>query len=73
MTSDVRPDARHLFVARVAEALLVRPGEGRRTALLFTHLFLASAVFVMGRTVRDTLFLAYSPSTRSRRCSSATG
>ncbi len=40
------------------EGLLIRPGEGRRTALLFTHLVLASSVFVMGRTVRDTLFLS---------------
>jgi ATP/ADP translocase/HEAT repeat protein len=41
-----------------SSVLLVRPGEGRRTALCFLHLFLASAVFVMGRTVRDTLFLS---------------
>ncbi len=39
-------------------ALQIRPGEGRRTALLFLHLFLASAVFFLGRTVRDTLFLS---------------
>jgi ATP/ADP translocase/HEAT repeat protein len=45
-------------VGRLGAALLIRPGEGRRTALLFTHLLLASAVFVMGRTVRDTLFLS---------------
>ncbi len=38
--------------------LNIRPGEGRRTALLFLHLFLASAVFFLGRTVRDTLFLS---------------
>lgn len=42
----------------LSSALLVRPGEGRRTALCFLHLLLASAVFVMGRTVRDTLFLS---------------
>ncbi len=36
----------------------IRPGEGRRSALLFTQLFLASAVFILGRTVRDTLFLS---------------
>jgi ATP/ADP translocase/HEAT repeat protein len=36
----------------------IRPGEGRRTGLLFLHLFLASAVFFLGRTVRDTLFLS---------------
>ena len=46
-------------VAAFLEATLkIRPGEGRRTALLFTHLFLASAVFILGRTVRDTLFLS---------------
>jgi len=39
-------------------ALGIRPGEGRRTSLLFLHLFLASAVFFLGRTVRDTLFLS---------------
>ncbi|HET6586045.1 MAG TPA: Npt1/Npt2 family nucleotide transporter [Nannocystaceae bacterium] len=39
----------------------VRPGEGRRTALLFAYLLLASAVFVLGRTVRDTLFLSRYP------------
>jgi len=38
--------------------LLIRPREGRRTALCFFLLLLASAVFVMGRTVRDTLFLS---------------
>lgn len=41
-----------------SDVLSVRPGEGTRTALLFSQLFLASAVFVMGRTVRDTLFLS---------------
>jgi ATP/ADP translocase/HEAT repeat protein len=49
-------------VAAFVEATLhVRPGEGRRTALLFTHLLLASAVFILGRTVRDTLFLSRYP------------
>jgi ATP/ADP translocase/HEAT repeat protein len=38
--------------------LRIRPGEGRRTALLFTHLLLAASVFILGRTVRDTLFLS---------------
>ncbi len=42
-------------------ALRVRPGEGRRTAWLFVHLLLASAVFFLGRTVRDTLFLSRYP------------
>jgi MFS family permease len=41
--------------------LLIRPGEGRRTALLFLQLLLASSVFILGRTVRDTLFLTYYP------------
>src|SRR5688500_6333605 len=42
-----------------AAALLgVRRGEGRRTIILFVYLLLASAVFVLGRTVRDTLFLS---------------
>ncbi len=40
-------------------ALGVRPGEGRRTMLLFLHLLLASSVFILGRTVRDTLFLTH--------------
>ena len=48
--------------ATIAEsALRIRPGEGRRTALLFLHLLLASAVFFLGRTVRDTLFLTRYP------------
>jgi ATP/ADP translocase/HEAT repeat protein len=46
------------LLRRLAVALLIRQGEGRRTALLFAHLMLASAVFVLGRTVRDTLFLS---------------
>ena len=44
--------------ARLALALDVRPGEGRRTGLLFLHLLLASSIFILGRTVRDTLFLS---------------
>jgi len=39
----------------------VRRGEGRRTIILFVYLLLASAVFVLGRTVRDTLFLSRYP------------
>lgn len=42
----------------VAQALGVKAGERRRSALLFLYLFLASAVFILGRTVRDTLFLS---------------
>jgi ATP/ADP translocase/HEAT repeat protein len=41
--------------------LMVRPGEGRRTSLLFLQLLLSSSVFVLGRTVRDTLFLSRFP------------
>lgn len=49
-------------MSSVAEGVLrVRPGEGRRSALLFAHLFLASVVFILGRTVRDTLFLSRYP------------
>lgn len=44
--------------ALLETTLHVRPGEERRTALLFTHLLLAAAVFILGRTVRDTLFLS---------------
>jgi len=45
-------------LAGTAAVLGVRPGEVRRTLLLFVYLLLASAVFVLGRTVRDTLFLS---------------
>jgi ATP/ADP translocase len=49
-------------LATFLEATLqVRPGEGRRVALLFVQLLLASSVFVLGRTVRDTLFLSRYP------------
>ncbi|MCL2825627.1 MAG: hypothetical protein FWD57_16665, partial [Polyangiaceae bacterium] len=48
---------------RIASSLLVEPGEERRTALLFVLLFLASMVFVMGRTARDALFLTQFPVT----------
>lgn len=48
--------------AQLAEdALGIRPGEGTRTALFFAYLFCASAIFVLGRTVRDTLFLSRYP------------
>ncbi len=49
---------RAAFDGFLEAALQIRPGEGRRTGLLFLHLFLASAVFFLGRTVRDTLFLS---------------
>ena len=41
----------------------IRSGEGQRTALLFAYLLVASAVFILGRTVRDTLFLSRYPLT----------
>ncbi len=46
---------------RLESALLIRPGEARRTALLFAQLLAASAIFILGRTVRDTLFLSVFP------------
>jgi HEAT repeat protein len=46
---------------RAAALFMVRPGEGRRTGLLFAQLLLASAIFILGRTVRDTLFLSRFP------------
>jgi ATP/ADP translocase/HEAT repeat protein len=50
--------ARAAYAGFLGAVFQIRPGEGRRTALLFLHLFLASAVFFLGRTVRDTLFLS---------------
>jgi ATP/ADP translocase/HEAT repeat protein len=41
--------------------LQVRPGEGRRTGLLFMAMFAASGTFVLGRTLRDTVFLSRAP------------
>ena len=49
------------LAAFLEASLKIRPGEGRRTALLFLHLLFASAVFILGRTVRDTLFLSRYP------------
>ncbi|NOY92780.1 MAG: hypothetical protein GXP55_16445 [Deltaproteobacteria bacterium] len=46
---------------RLREALSIREGEGVRTFLLFLALLLASSVFILGRTVRDTLFLSRYP------------
>jgi ATP/ADP translocase/HEAT repeat protein len=45
----------------LAGLLGIRPHEGRRTALLFLYLFCASAIFILGRTARDTLFLSRYP------------
>ena len=49
---------RFWFASPIAELLGIRPGEGRRTTLLFAYLLVASSVFILGRTVRDTLFLS---------------
>lgn len=49
------------MLTNAAALLGLRRGEGRRTAILFVYLLLASAVFVLGRTVRDTLFLSRYP------------
>ena len=51
----------HIPRSFAESALNIRPGEGRRTALLFLFLLLASALFILGRTVRDTLFLSRYP------------
>ncbi len=48
---------------RLARTLSIQPGEGARTALLFALLFVASMIFVMGRTARDALFLTRFPVT----------
>lgn len=57
--ADVDPSlTRPSALTMLRGGLMVRPGEGVRVALLFTLLLLASAIFVMGRTVRDTLFLS---------------
>ena len=37
--------------------LQVRPGEGRRTVLLFTYLFLVISGYVITKSLRDALFL----------------
>ena len=38
-------------------ALRVRPGEGRQVTLMFFFLMCIVSAFILGRTVRDTLFL----------------
>lgn len=48
---------------KLARSLSIEPGEELRTSLLFVLLFLASMVFVMGRTARDALFLTAFPVT----------
>ncbi|MBX3269241.1 MAG: HEAT repeat domain-containing protein [Sandaracinaceae bacterium] len=53
--------AKDRIARALAAALSVREGEGHKTALLFTHLLVASAIFILGRTVRDTLFLSRYP------------
>ncbi|MCB9598156.1 MAG: cyclic nucleotide-binding domain-containing protein [Sandaracinaceae bacterium] len=59
MSDDASSRAR--VVRAVASALAVREGEGLKTALLFAHLLVASSIFILGRTVRDTLFLSRYP------------
>lgn len=51
------PGSRNPLATLIA-AIGVRAGEGRRVGLLFAYLFAASSVFILGRTVRDTLFLS---------------
>lgn len=46
------------LVRFLEKMLRIHPGEGRRTLILFLQLFSASGIFVLGRTVRDTLFLS---------------
>jgi ATP/ADP translocase/HEAT repeat protein len=47
---------------RFAESVLhIHPGERHHVALLFIQLFASSGVFILGRTVRDTLFLSRYP------------
>jgi ATP/ADP translocase/HEAT repeat protein len=53
------PESLH---GRLTEGLLhIHHGEGRHVALLFVQLFASSGVFILGRTVRDTLFLSRYP------------
>ncbi len=42
----------------LASALRVRPGEGRLVGLMFAYQMAVVSAFIVGRTVRDTLFLA---------------
>ncbi|MCA9670199.1 MAG: HEAT repeat domain-containing protein [Myxococcales bacterium] len=51
------------MLGAVRRALDVREGEGALTGVLFVHLLCASAIFILGRTVRDTLFLSRYPLT----------
>lgn len=49
--------SQELIQRRLARSFALEPGEGYRTLLLSVLLFVASMIFVMGRTVRDALFL----------------
>lgn len=43
----------------ILEAVLnIQPGEAGRTALFFVYLLTASSIFIIGRSVRDSLFLS---------------
>lgn len=61
--SDAVSHGRLLPTQVIARTLSLESGEGARTALLFALLFVASMIFVMGRTARDALFLTRFPNT----------
>ncbi|MBI5527958.1 MAG: hypothetical protein HY897_16630 [Deltaproteobacteria bacterium] len=47
-------------IYKIAEAMFqVQPGEARRTLLMFVYLLLGMSAFILGRTVKSTLFLTY--------------
>lgn len=61
LDADPAPEIRESasFPGRLAARILhIRPGEGHRTAILFLQLFASSGIFILGRTVHDTLFLS---------------
>ncbi len=54
-----QPHPGHRALRGIADSVLrIRPGEERRSALLFMQLFASGGIFILGRTVRDTLFLS---------------
>lgn len=50
-------DSKGPMASFLATALRVRPGEGRQVGLMFFYLMSIVSAFIIGRTVRDTLFL----------------
>jgi ATP:ADP antiporter, AAA family len=48
-------------IRSIEQALNLRPGELRRSVPLFAYLFLVIASYLVGRVVRDTLFLSRFP------------